>query len=302
MKSKYLIYLIFILVVFAASYLKLTSFYEGNIQKVIDSAEEVAANEPYCIQVNGGNDYKEALALSDFSGKNMRGAEHGNYHAILVIGDVYKPKLLNWSYNKESFLSNVYGNPGIFCSPQRHFAKTLTDIPKVKPEKQEFVYSGMKFSIPSNTNSFTNGVNHLGFSFNDVRGEITPDMHALISVDFESSNVMQAWIYRPSSPNHIVEADGEEYGLKRQNTWYFGDGKKKKKTNTPEYIQYYQESNTQVVSTLIGCPNSSRGECMHTFQRNGWTYTFRYKPIHVSDWRQLEQRVVKLTNSYIVSR
>ena len=300
MKPKYIIYLICILIIFVASYMKLTSFYKGNIQKVIDSAEEIAGNEPYCIQVNGGNDYKEALALSDLSGKNMQGAEHGNYHAILVIGDVFKPKLLNWSYNKESFLSDVYGNPAIFCVPQKHFAKTLTTKPKPKSEKEEFVYSGKKFSIPLNAKSFTRGVNHLGFAFNDNRGEITPDMHALISVDFELSGVMQAWIYRPNSPSHVVEADGEEYGLKKQNTWYFGFDEKKKKTNAPEHIQYYQESSTQVVSTLIGCPNSSRGECMHTFQRDGWTYTFKYKPVHVSEWKQLEERVVKLTNSYIV--
>lgn len=275
---------------------------EENIYWVINSAEEIAGNEPYCIQVNGGIDYKEALALSDLSGNNMRGAELGNYHAILVIGDVSKPKLLNWSYNRKSFLSDVYGNPAIFCLPQKHFAKVLTNTPKSKPKKLGFVYSGMKFSIPSNARSFTHGVNHLGFSFNDVRGEITPDMHALISVDFESSGVMQGWIYRQNSPNHIVEDDGEVYGLKKQNTWYFGSGERRKKANDPEHIQYYQESNTQVVSTLIACPNDLRGECMHTFQRDGWTYTFKYKPTHVSEWKRLEERVVKLTNSYIVSK
>ena len=107
---------------------------------------------------------------------------------------------------------------------------------------------------------------------------------------------------RPNSPSDIVEDDGELYGLKKQNTWYFGSGERRKKANDPEHIQYYQESNTQVVSTLIGCPNDLRGECMHTFQRDGWTYTFKYKPMHVSEWKRLEEGVIKLTNSYIVSK
>lgn len=225
---------------------------EENIYKVIISAEEISGKEPYCIQVNAGIDYKEAVKLSDLSGNNMRGEEVGNYHAILVIGDVFKPKLLNWSYNKKSFLSDVYGAPAIFCSPQKHIAKTLNTIQKPKPERQEFIYSGMKFLIPMLAKSFTKRVNHPGIAFVDVYGDIASDMQALIEVDFQSSGVMQAWIYRPNDLNHIVEDDGEVYGLKKQNTKYFGSGEGRKKANDPEHIQYYQESNTQVVSTLIG--------------------------------------------------
>lgn len=302
MKSKYLIYLIFILVVFAASYLKLTSFYEGNIRKVIDSAEEIAANEPYCIQVNGGNDYKEALALSDFSGKNMRGSELGNYHAILVIGDVYKPKLLNWSYRKESFLPNVYGVPAIYCSPRPHFAKILPKTSDVAPEKINFVYSGMKFSIPKLALPSSTGVD--GFVFRDFNHEISPDelSISLVEVNFRLTDRMQIWLYRKSNPNYIVEKDNDKFGLKKQSAWYFGSGERKKKPNDPGSIQYYLESETGVISTLIDCPNDSRGECNHEFHRDGWTYTFRHKPSRATEWKELEDRVVKLTRSYIVEK
>lgn len=301
MKSKYLIYLICILVVFTTSYLKLSSFYEGNIQKVIDNAEEIAGNEPYCIQVNGGNDYKEALSLSDFSGKNMRGAEHGNYHAILVIGDVYKPKLLNWSYKKDSFLPDVYAVPAIYCTPRLHFAKTLPDTSDVMSKKINFVYSGMKFSMPITSKPFTSDSRIL---FRDAENKISPDVLSinLVEVNFRPTDRVQVWLYRANNPSHIVEKNNDEFGLKKQTMWYFGSGERKKKAKDPGFVQYYLESDTGVVSTLIDCSNDARGECHHEFHRDGWTYSFRHKPLRVPEWKELEDRVVKLTHSYVVSK
>ena len=285
-----------------AGYLKLTSWYEGNIQKVIDSAVQIAGDEPYCIQVNGGNDYKEALALSDFSGKNMQGKEHGNYHAILVIGDVYKPKLLNWSYRQENFVSDVYGIPAIYCLPIPHFAKNLAYVPASEPERVDFVYSGMKFSIPRLAKPWTKGGDH-GIIFFDVYGAVSDALTInLIEVNFRLTDRMQIWVNRANDSNTIVEKDNDEFGLKKDNFWYFGSGERRKKANDPGFSQYYIESETGVLSTLIDCSNSSHGECSHEFKHDGWTYSFRHKLSRLAEWKELENRVVDLTQSYIVEK
>jgi hypothetical protein len=160
----------------------------------------------------------------------------------------------------------------------------------------------MRFSIPRLAEPSSTGVDYHGFVFRDFNHEISPDELSVnvAEVNFRLTDRMQVWLYRKSDPNHIVEEDNDEFSLRKQNAWYFGSGERTKKANDPGSVQYYLESETGVVSTLIDCPNDARGECQHVFHRDGWTYTFRHKPLRVPEWKELEDRVVKLTRSYIV--
>lgn len=288
MRVRYIFVVCFVVIVLIVIYHFTTAW------KVVDSAEKIADNKPYCIQVNGGIDYKEASVLSDLSILSMRSARHGNYHAILVIGDVYKPKLLNWSYQRGGFVSDVHEVPAIYCSPKQRFSKNLTLLPRNQPEQLKFVYSNIMFSIPMDAKPFK-VPNNRGLWFADYNGYISSDKQGVVEVDFRLNGISDRLSKVESDRYNIVETTNE-YGLIKQSIQHIAG--ENAKLSYPVYIQYYSESKQP--TTIISCPNGLNKKCFHFFQHNGWTYTFKYEPSNISQWKQHEDRVVKLTRSYIV--
>ena len=106
----------------------------ARIAAVVDAAEAIAGDKPYCIQVAAKrSNFVQARARIDFSPLTMRTkCDQGwcwQYHAVLVAVDGDPPKLINWSHRMIGFVDEVSKrfNPPVasVCQPQPHFAREL---------------------------------------------------------------------------------------------------------------------------------------------------------------------------------
>jgi len=124
------------------------------------------------------------------------------------------------------------------------------------------------------------------------------DIHALVEVSFGETEIPQVWFQRDTS-SYRVEDAGEEFGLKKRSVWYLH-----LKTGAPKdrtAIDYYARSSDGRIRALIECPPGQEGFCLHTFYRNGWTYTFNHRPADIPNWRSMQERISSLTASFVIS-
>jgi hypothetical protein len=106
----------------------------SRIDTVVDAAEALAADKPYCIQVVALRaEFEPAAAKLDFSPLTMRARCSDGWcwqnHAILAVDDGSERMLMNWSHRRGEFRSEVLNAstkpPAIICRPERHFARGL---------------------------------------------------------------------------------------------------------------------------------------------------------------------------------
>lgn len=277
------------------------SWSQENINHVIASAETIAGNTPYCIQVASANDDKEATFRSDYSGYHMR--TQGGPHALLAIGNGNQPEIYHWSYHNKSFIKDS-AQYAIYCKPRAHFAITMLDKPVSEQPSKHFRYAGMTLSIPQKYKSKVIGFNYPAITFYSTAPafENVPDakdsgaINSHIEVNFIDTNRTDYWLTKDDS-SHIVETSGEEYGLKKNTLWYVGSGPREKLR--PRYFQYFNVSNDNRVVTVINCSDIVKGQCLHAFRHDGWTYTFHHSPVDLPEWKSMQDKLVKLTHSFI---
>ncbi len=88
----------------------------ANVVLVVRSAEQLAVDKPYCLQVQAHRlgCYQPVMSMLDLLGLKMR-AEYKDhlafsYHALLVIGAGEARKTLNWSYRQQTFIPTPKGD------------------------------------------------------------------------------------------------------------------------------------------------------------------------------------------------
>jgi len=281
---------------------------QANIDHVIKSAEKIAGNEPYCIDVSSGNDYKEATSQSDFSGYRMRAPHswgwYATHHAILAIGSGVQPEIYHWSYNNKSFIKKSSNQTPVYCTPRLHFATAFSGEQHVE-QLNRFRFVGMYFSIPpiyrakvfsySSTPSITFYATAPIFENVPKVGQANA-INSHIELNFADTKRTDAWLTK-DGPAYIVEESGEEYGLKKHTKWYVGSGQRNK-SRTPNF-DYFELSGDGRVSTIISCPDIEKAQCLHAFRDGGWTYTFHHSPVDLAHWKGMQEKLVSLTRSFI---
>lgn len=311
LKPMYEIVLVFGLLILTISMgaLFFTRWSQANINYVVESAEKIADNEPYCIDVVSGNSYKEAVSLSDFSGSRMRAPHSWGWyagpHAILAIGSGVQPDIYHWSYRGKSFIKDDGSKSPVYCNPRSHFATTFSGE-QTAELFHRFRFAGMHLSIPPIYRaSIFNGSSNPTITFYATAPnfESAPEVgradaiYSHIELNFADTDRTDVW-HTKDGPAYIVEESGEEYGLKKQAKWYVGSGRRREKSGVPSF-QYFNISSDNKIVTVIDCPDSVRGECLHAFRSGGWTYTFHHRPVYLAEWKTMQEKLVKLTRSFI---
>jgi len=274
----------------------------ANIDYVKRSAEQIAGNEPYCIDVASPAERRPATSMYDFSGYNMRAVHSGGVylgpHAILAVGAGNSPALYHWSYTRKSFITESSGPQPVFCEARRHFADTLTNTPAVSPQAIRF--GGMRLSAPDRYRLHISGAS-LIFSAAAPDFENAPSARgeaimSSVEVNIVDSDRTDRWLSRTNSDS-IVEDSGEEYGLRAQTRWSVAtDGRKK---TSPPSFEYFNLSSDNRVATVILCLDKVKIQCIHVFRSGGWTYTFHHSPSDLKHWKRMQDKLVELTHSFV---
>ena len=283
---------------------------QANIDHVVESAEKIAGNELYCIDVVSDNEYKEANSLSDFSGYRMR-APHGwgwyaGPHAILAIGSGVQPDIYHWSYNSKSFIKDSGSRSPVYCNPKLHFATVISDKNLVG-QSNKFRFAGMSLSIPPIYRAeIFNGSSSptIIFYATAPNFENVPEVGQANAIDshielnFADTDRADVWLTTDGQA-YIVEESGEEYGLKTHTKWYVGSGTREK--NRQPSFQYFETSNDKRIVTVIDCPDKVKGQCLQAFRSGGWTYTFHHSPADLPKWKIMQEKLVNLSHLFIKS-
>jgi hypothetical protein len=260
---------------------------------VIQRAEKLAGERPYCIQVSGNPNYEEAHGKLGLSALTMWG-EHGNNHALLVLGDATHPTLWHWSYRGRDFEPDAYGTPAIFCTPQRHFARRLTGSARAPGENVEFYLTGHYFSVPRVFAPEVMTVDRKGMILFTQGSAFAPgprrpppgdshDTFTMVNFDGNRSHLNTA------TTSRTVPA-GRSFGLDRR--WVYWS-----ETGRPG-TEYFGRAPDGRIITAIRCVDSVIGECLHHFERNGWTYEFHHSPLELEHWQDLETSLAVRVESF----
>jgi hypothetical protein len=117
-----------------ATVVTLSTWIWSGIGAVVTSAEALAGEQPYCIQVVAVSpEFIPATTRLEFSPLTMRTPCSGGWcwqnHAILAVDHDGDRTLMNWSYRMKQFRDEVLNGhshpPEIVCLPVTHFARDL---------------------------------------------------------------------------------------------------------------------------------------------------------------------------------
>jgi hypothetical protein len=266
---------------------------------VASRAERLAGDRPYCVQVSSSPDYAQARGTRDFSALRMWAAP-GNNHAVLVLGDVEHAKLWHWSYRAQDFEPDAYGPPAIFCTPSRHFAKQFPSAATRDTQNVEFYLSGRYFSVPMGFRPAVKTASRKGMSFyarapafTQVEGP--PAEAAKDRADLLDHFVLVTFARDESHLQPVstakLEAAGEAYGLERQYVHWSG--------SRSTAIDYFARDQDGRIVTAILCVDNVVGQCMHVFERHGWTYEFHHSPLELRNWQALEDNLSARAESFV---
>lgn len=283
-----------------------------SIEKVRNSAETEANDDPYCLQVNGGGEYREVRQLADISIFSMRVPSGGDgHHAILAIERIDGTELLHWSYRKQKFVSGVVGPPAIYCTPRPHFLTNINENFHPESRSKNIRVDRMYLSIPRSFHSKAMG-NSRGIYFyatpplfealkTSTEVDTLPpivSISSFIEVNFGKTGRQEVWLHK-NDDSHKVENVGFETGLSKQLVWYLPSARKSP-ADHPFADYYFRLSNGQL-QTLITCGTETGGDCHHTFYDNEWTYTFHHKKEFLYDWKGMQERLSSLAKSFVSS-
>jgi hypothetical protein len=257
-------------------------------------AEALAGAQPYCIQVSANQNYAPARSRFDLSALSMWG-DNGNNHAVLVIGDARQPALWHWSYREQDFAPDADGTKAIFCTPAQHFANKLSWVRPPAPENIEFHLSGLDFSVPKAYEPSVMSEGRKGMTLSTQGQDFRPgkplhsalgghDAFTMVSFDGNRAHLTAETTGR-------VQAAGAAFGLQKR--WVYGSG------STSPQAEYFAFAPDGRVTTRIACVESEVGECLHHFERNGWTYEFHHPSNELAHWQELERNLSERVESFL---
>lgn len=262
-----------------------------------NSASELAAGQPYCIQVATRNGYRELSSIAQLSGLRMRGRSAMN-HAVLVTGDLREPRLFHWSYRANAFLEGAYGPPPIYCRPRHDYLESL-DRSRERSDAIFIAYEGRQFLIPSAYEpKLTWPRMHLLLTakaptFEPTHGRLLDgNLATMVSIYFDSTSMLESWRYR-TNEDHVIESLGSVHGLTKERV-VRTDGRE-------PHLQYYQLRPDGTVQTLITCV-SERPEfqCEQLFESNGMMFFFHQMPVDIPRWEETQKTLLALFDSFAI--
>lgn len=288
---------------------------ERSIEEILNSAEAIAGNAPYCLQVTGDGDYREVKTRNDISIFNMPVKYldvSSHHHAVMVIERNNETELWHWSYWNHAFLGGVIGPPAIYCTPQPHSLAVIAKNSQSEPNFITIRVTGMTFSAPRAFRLRASSGNSCGILFRassplfeaigtlpDYKGETYSSVTAFsVSVDF-GKRKLDEWLHKDNVSNEVKNA-GYMVGLNKQEVWYLPSAQRSPATYKPS-AEYYIRSSDGEILTLINCAGEARGKCLHYFYHDGWTYHFYHEKEFLKDWKVMQERLVLLTKSFIGS-
>jgi hypothetical protein len=261
---------------------------------VRSKAEEIAAGSAFCVQTAGSSRYREAHSLLSVLPVAMHG--HGGlHHAVLVVGDRRDPRLFHWSYRKHAFVQGVYGPLPIYCTPsEEYFGRPLA---KGSEDVNAFTLEGISLSIPDEYRSEPDWPGDaMGFHFFAVAPDFLPasqafsnGVHTHIEVSFSRQSRLDVWRTKDRADRSVLPME-EKFGLKRQLV--------RREGSKDSTYEFYSESTDGRVKTIISCFESMKAQCLHSFERDGWTYTLHQAPSDIEHWERIQENVVKLVQSF----
>ena len=278
--------------------------FRWSISRVKSSALNSAGKKPYCLQISGEAGYEEVRSIKDLSIFRMRAA-HDNHHAVLVMENGSAIERFHWSYWKGAFVPGAIGSPAIYCTPRHDFLEVIERSPLPKPASFKFTLDGIAFSIPfsfrptviesdaalsitffASAPDFGPLKNPPGYN----RAAPYPDIFSFVEAHFGSRDDLSRWLIRNSSTDKVEDA-GDEYGLQKQFTWYLP-------RNSTAALQYLAKNKSGDVSTVILCPGSNLGSCLHIFKKDGWIYSFNHGEAEVPHWESMQKKLVSVVDSF----
>lgn len=259
---------------------------------VRSEANSIAADYPFCIQTAGISRYREAHSLIHFFPLFMYG--HGGlHHAVLVVGDLRNHKMFHWSYFKNSFVEGAYGPLPIYCHPSpgylRHFKSNQVE------GINAFSLAGVSLRIPDKYRPEPDWPGSaIGFHFFALPPDFLPIDNAAtnwnshyIEVSFSRQPQLDTWRTKQGAGYSITPME-ETFGLRRQFVSH----------SKYSHYEFYAEDTDGRVKTIIACFESMRMPCRHSFERNGWTYTFHHSLTDTEHWERLQGNLVNLVESF----
>jgi hypothetical protein len=253
---------------------------------VITRAQTVTGNAPYCIQVAHRGDYRPAESLLDLSGPSMLAdgvlGRAVQFHAVLIIGDGDKPRLLNWSYRRADWVPYVSGPmPVVHCRSQADFIQQLPLLSARRVPEPPNTYlrlSGRTFDIP-------------------------PGYRARASTTSWNLTIMAKapTFNTPDPPCH------EFRDCLGRKVWIDFDPKREELLLTTQRAQIAEGDygNGDRMVTRIYCgPRSDDTElsCDHVFLRDEWVYRFQHSKEDLPQWRNMQDRLVRLIRSFQLTK
>jgi hypothetical protein len=296
----------------------------GTAMLVAARAEAIAGSDPYCIQVSDRlSDYHAADAWLDLSVLTMWAHRTGplfmQHHAILMVGDAAQPRLYHWSYRSLGFVPGVINGtipgrgPALTCVPAKDFARSRLAL---LPTSSGSIYVRFPqretYRIPPIWQPKWEG----GASPNLRLAATAPEIQPLQRRwrDLAPAERDSNWIFIEWNPDWMlslmkapVAAPGDTaeqstaYGLAKTAT--VTHGKDGKTYRGQYYIAYARDAAPGVNTTLISCGMPSEAfpkSCQHRFIHKGRHFYFRHHPDDVTNWRDIQQRILQLMASFEV--
>jgi hypothetical protein len=278
--------------------------FQWSVSRVKSSALKLAGDTPYCIQIPGEAGYEEVRSTGNLSIFRMRAA-HGNHHAVLMMKNGSTVERFHWSYWNGAFVPGAIGSPAIYCIPRHGFLAAIERSPLPKPATFKFTLDGAAFSIPFSFRpmviesdaalsiTFFASVPDFGPLENPPeynRAVPARDILSFVEARFGSRSDLSTSLLKNSSTDKVEDA-AEEYGLQKQFTWYLPG-------NSTAALQYSAKSRNGDVNTVIRCPGSKLGSCLHVFRKDGWTYSFNHREAEIPHWEAMQEKLVSVINSF----
>jgi hypothetical protein len=287
---------------------------------VAHGAEEVAASQPYCIQIaDSTSDYRPARSWLDLSVFTMWAKRDGplymQHHAILVVGEPADPILYHWSYRHRTFEQGVLNGqlegraPAITCVPTHDLADKR---PALFPESSDSTYVRYSahdtYHIPIAWQAKWKG----GMSPTLSIATTAPDFQPLnrrwsdlTAAETDSNSIFiewnPEWMLRlmKAAPGGDVVEQSTEFDLSKSKI--ISHGRDDKDYVGYQYLAY--DDGHGINTTLIGCGTPSEAvpkSCQHRFINGGRHFYFRHRPEDVPDWRGMQHRILELMDSFQV--
>jgi hypothetical protein len=261
------------------------------------SAINLAAGQPYCIQVAQKSDYKTMTKMYELAGFFMSGGGSKN-HAVLVVGDPESPALYHWSYWQSTFQSGAYGPPPIYCEPRADFLATLKDFQHEPGDMVTFRMGGYRFAIPrayepkplwpSADGKADIAVSARGPDFTPMPGNRFKEMpHGWFQISAGYDSKIESWRHKPGAGKRI-EGLGQFEGLIKE------------RVNSGE-LQFYATGADGRTVTLVRCVDQSNSACIHLFHDGGFSYFFHHMPADLDDWKAMQARARAVAEGFFLA-